>query len=320
VSRATACSRPTLAAALAAFAITSLFGSRAAAETTGAVHGLAQLRWNAPRDLDCPSQQQIELAVERHLGRRIFARDGAEAAIQIDARVAREGERFVAVLRTGGRERHLVTAADRCAAVAEPVALVLSLLVDLPAERSILHLPRRADEPWRLQASAGAIGAHGLLPGVSLGGTLAAGLLSPGELLLIEPALSIWAPIEHHELGSGARWSAWSATLAGCARFWRTAALAGKACADAQVGVLQASGLMLEAPLQPTRMWVSLGARLRWELRLSPPFGLSADVGVEFPLRRDAFYYEARGGSRVRLHRAPWLVPLAAFAIFVRWS
>jgi len=321
VPSATACSQPFRLAALAAFALAAPHGLvDGTAEAQATAQRLARLSWSAPGDGDCPSQDAIERAVESHLGRRVFARSGAQTELRVDTRVVREGERFVAVLRTGDRERRLVSAADHCAAIAGPVALVLSLLVDLPAQRSTLRLPPPARRPWRLQASAGVAGARGLLPGFSLAGTLAAALLSPGDLLLIEPSVWLWAPRERHEDGSGARWSAWSGALAVCPRFWSTAALALRACGDAQVGSLQASGLMLEAPLQPARLWLAAGARLRLELQLAPPVGLRAEAGAEFPLLRDAFHYEGRGGSKVQLHRVPALLPLAVFAIFVRPS
>jgi hypothetical protein len=129
--------------------------------------------------------------VEARLGRPIF-RDPADAEISVEGR-AEPGTaptRWRAVLKITDRggnvlgERVVASNAEACDELGHVVAVTLALMIDPVTEPPpAAEVPEEPEPPrWRFEAVAAVDGGHGLVPGVTIGGT-AVVLVTPPRFL-----------------------------------------------------------------------------------------------------------------------------------------
>lgn len=210
------------------------------AEATNATVGLT---WSTDDDATCPSADALRAAVERLLGRAVFQADDAD--IQLDVAVVRgengRGARLTLARRDGTLvgTRELSSESASCAALLEPLALVVALLIDLPRDHVSLTLPTPRPSPTdvtrvappptappspsahpsapTLDVAIGVEGALGWLPGTPLGPTAELGVRILDDVRLVARTAA-YVPWNSTAAIGGLRLSAVSLALGGA---WR---------------------------------------------------------------------------------------------------
>jgi hypothetical protein len=242
------------------------------------------LRWEAPRD--CPDRSKIEADVARFLAHGARSED---APVVIDARVTKEGGRFVLALSVHASAGALdkTMRADDCKVLASAVALVVAVLLDPTAvvetvERERVAPPPPEPEPAPAPKPAPApapkrkldvqgllrpfvAGSFGPLPrfGVATGGIVGA-QIGPGRI----EVHAIWdAPqrARADTVDAGARLDLWAVGPRGCyAPRWRT--LQVPVCAGGEVGQIRGRGFGLSVSRRARATWAAVtgGAALLW--------------------------------------------------------
>ena len=143
----------------------------------------ASLRWVRLENADtCVSQAELELMVESRLGRGVFTPTESESDIEVAGSIQSEAQggwkaTLVLLRSTGevGGVREISVPGGACSDLSESVALVLSLMVDMPSPRTLIRLPERTpvqEEPpegtaWGLVL--GLRGDHHVWPAVMVG-------------------------------------------------------------------------------------------------------------------------------------------------------
>ena len=269
-------------------------------------HAQAQLRWVRLTDgAGCVAQERLRSMVNQRLGRQVFS-DSSEDAwdVQVAGSVGAEpGGGWLAtlvVVRANGGEvggvREVRSAAGDCNALTESVALVLSLMVDMPRPVVSIRIP---EEPRRDVSAS-------WIPGVEFRLVIAAGDLPVARY-------GVRADIFNQTQGGlriGLGLSAErSATLDAGGFSWVTHGLTASAAlsvrlvtrsswsfgisAEAAAGALTVDASSLSAALAPaayvgSELWVRAGSQRRR--------GLFA-LGIRAPLIRHSFMVLSQGGA-----------------------
>jgi hypothetical protein len=244
-----------------------------------------ELRWDAPAP--CPDRSRIDADLDR------FLADGArrdDAPVVIDARVTRDGEKFVLALQvkapSGAIDKTM--RADDCRVLASAVALVVAVLLDPTAvvetverERAAVPVvpppvpepakpepkPRPPKRKFEVQGLLRPFvaGSFGPLPrfGVATGGI--AGVRIGRARVEVH---AIWeAPQQADAPGvdAGATFDLWAVGPRGCfAPRWRT--LEVPVCGGGEIGQIRGRGSGLSVARSAHATWAALtaGATLLW--------------------------------------------------------
>lgn len=284
-----------------------------------------ELRWSAPAE--CPSGAAIVEATRARLGEL-----GSEAPPElfVEGTVQPQSEGFVATLvlsDTSGRlvgERELRVAGQDCAAIEEPVSLVLAMVLATLRPQSGAHAARREqpevmpptrapaapaevpmtrEVPSRFLMGAGGMTSFGLLPDVGVGATLRA-MYSPGSRVYFGLEASF-------EVGGSARVGTGKIDFqlfGGAARVglqvFRSRPLELIPTLGARAGVVHApSSGFARSFGNDTRAIVLAGPGMLGRLRLVSNFFLEVLPEVELVFVRDEFQ-AFDSGKLYRVHRA----------------
>lgn len=319
------------------------FAQAAHAETTKrplVVH----LSWQAPEE--CPSEKAVRAPVERALERQVFGeRLAADRVVYVvlSPTSFEDGKpsRYRAVLEVetpGGARRgrrELVSDAADCGELREPLALVLSLMVDAelnqaaqeqepdaPRKDPELAAPpaapppprRRVPSPQKREAGAepttqlafelGAGGrlSFGYLPKAAGAGAVEFGLGLVGDVGFIQarPGLAHWAPQESVQDGRGGRFRGWSFLGEVCL---------GRGAFEVCPGLERLEltgepvGLDFGGSSDLTASWARLG--FGWAPRLSSWLGVRIGAHVGMALTRARFVYESATEATILVHETP---------------
>jgi hypothetical protein len=298
----------------------------------------------------CPSAEELRLAVETRLRRRIFvAEDQADLLVELSA--FREGSRYVVLITLLDRERRwlgerrLETGARHCSALDDSLALVLSLAADVrraPAQAPAAAAPAIEDEteagraaspphtedaplstpllipattpaprtPFEFQPSLGSAFGLGLLPRLAWGAQ-ARLVIVPPELWPLVVEGTLWHP---QRLGRehGVDFSLQTLRVGLCPvrRAWGRLELA--LCVDPSLGVMRTRGFGFDEASAATHLWAALGAGGSVRYPIGPLF-LSGAASLLAPLVQRRYFYADE--ETVTLHRAPWLLGVAAISV-----
>ncbi|MEZ4232565.1 MAG: hypothetical protein R3B89_25525 [Polyangiaceae bacterium] len=328
--------------------------SPARAETTKrplVVH----LSWQAPAQ--CPAEGAVRAPVERALEREVFGpRSKADRVIYVvlspKAFQAGKPSHYRAVLEVetpGGARRgrrELVSDGNDCAELREPLALVLSLMVDAelnqagraaepdavgnePASaappqpspaaprRPVSSPPREATDgttpSLAFQLGAGARLGSGYLPKTAgaAGVQLGFGLVGAAGFIQARPGLAYWFPQESVQDGRGGRFRGWSFLGELCA---------GRGPFEICPGVerLELTGEPVGLDFGGSSDLVASYARvqLAWAPRVASWLGVQLAVHVGVPLQRARFVYENATQSSVLVHETPDLATGLGLGVF----
>jgi hypothetical protein len=279
----------------------------------------------------CPDREALVRGVETRLERAVFA-GSEEAAVTVEGTIAPAERGFHASLvmrERGGAvigSRELDADSERCETLADTLALVLALMVDVAEEHVRLHEPETVAAPappspppqppppapeaeprrsFRLDASIGAALLVELLPGVSIGPRLTASA-EPPRFWPIQIEARIAALGEttlEGSGGAGAEFLAWMIGLDLCPRVARAGPITVRVCAGARGGQIRASGFGLRRNESATRALAVALARVEGWLRVAEPVALLLGVGAAVPFQRDRFTVRLPDGSSTLLHR-----------------
>lgn len=298
-----------------------------------------RLTWSSPDDR-CLTESALRQAVERTLGRQVFADDPGLAEVRGEIAPAGTGFRARISLHQSGQPtvQRTLSTGKVCGRLDESVAVVVALMIDTvlaPAEPVQMAVP---DEPPAADAAAiappttttavapagqpltmglalaGGVG-HGVLPGWTPEAGLVA-RLRPSPWLGVEADLRWLATKRALNDGAlGGDFSAWTATLRGCAGT-HGARLRFAGCLGVGSGRLTGSGVGLNArePPSGTLLFAAV-TPARVGVRVAPHVWLSADASVRLMLRRERFGFLDTQGEFAAVHRPSLLAPVLSLAV-----
>ncbi len=302
-------------ASLAALVVA--MATRGAAPDAPRAEGTVELQWQAPEG--CPDGTRVRDEIRRFVA--TGAQTGTLDRVVADARVVREGERYVLELELrlpdGAMKKRIE--ADKCEVLASAAALVMAVMldpkavvetVDAPVEPAPtpppvaeprvappVVAPKPVAPTRKVQAlvRAFAVGSYGAMPrfGAAFGGAIGARigrarveLVAFGELPQRQRSTA--------QPGAGARIDLWTLGARGCF------APAVKRvdfplCAGVEAGQLRARGFGLQVPRRPTAPWLAFpfGAMVMWAP--VPRFAFGGGVDAWVAATRPTFEIEDLG-------------------------
>ena len=290
----------------------SIAGALTLASAVGAVparaRAQARLDWQVPAGTDCIDGARVATAVSAMLGRDVFTSTAtAERAVQGRFERTPDGGwiAVVTLLRRDGEvigTRRVATADPACSALDEPLGLVIALLVDAPAERTVRVPPRPATPPSpaaRFAVLLEGRGSSGLVGPVGAGAELTVSLEWPVRLAV---ELSAGATYGEPSITEGtAELLAIEATLGACGVPLR-GPFRLRLCAGGRGGALRATARGFDTTSPETRPLATVSIWGRFTAELGGGLGLTLTAGAGVPLVRDRFLYADPAGTTHELY------------------
>jgi hypothetical protein len=323
-------------------ALVALFGTTSSLAADERV--TAALVWQrAAQAQECLDSSVLAAAVEEGLHRTVFV-PAARADLIIEVRLDRpaQGQWSAAVDLEDPRgnklgHRELEIRAQQCSAINEPLALVVSLMVDVTresvgAQTSLVQPPPRNAsqfspesrelEPvdvWRKRIYLLGGARIGQLPGIGRGLGLT-GELGPARGWLVALGVTVWVPAQMHSESSGAKFWLGTAEASLCATPAWHPRYEVSLCIGQQLGWLDSRAFGFDLNRTSTAMFYDLTFRVRTTWWATSSLGLHLGLGAGIPLFQDDFFATRSDGSRVSLLARPGLVPLADFGLGWRFG
>jgi hypothetical protein len=260
----------------------------------------------------CPSAPETESAVEGVLGRRPFS--PASCSIHVTAvlkPVSRGGwQADLHFAKPDGAslgDRTLQSRERRCAALKDPISLVIALMVEAAEPETTLEMPPSppASQPAASDriAFASLAVSQGLLPNADLGATLGFGF-DLASWLPVRADATLWFPTSAAPDGRGGEFWGWHAGLALCPALIDTASLRGSLCAGGQAGAIRGTGLGLDYSESAIKPYGDVQARAVVSFPVWGSLALSIHVGLAVPWLRPRFVYHVDAtDSSVEVYR-----------------
>lgn len=318
-----ACNPCWLAGAVCALVISSTRTAHAGERTSS-------LSWVKLDGADsCITTQDLAQAVEKRLERKVFV-SASEADVSVEGHIQRSAGKWRAVITIRDAEgkllgtRDLDSAEKECSSLDEPLALVVSILIDPDAEldappqpaeppsakpppappprvvvkreRVLVPVERAAPEPWRVEASLGGAVALGLLPGAAPGvGAFVA--VEPPHFIGLFVAGNYW--LTRSIDAEGGAESDVSLAYAGggaCPLSFAEGRILYRLCAGVAFGSLQSKGKGFDVTENDEKLSAQLLLPNRFLFRIAGPLALAAGVTVLVPLSRTELTYRTSDG------------------------
>lgn len=314
------CAPPALAALLAAGTLHAQSAPPALPAVPAARLYLDYQR--GPGAQTCASAEQLALAVEARLGRRVFV-PAAQAQLHAELRAQRVGRGYRITLQLFDRDRRplgrrqLSTQARHCSALDEALALVVSLAADVtlpepsaePARPvpldTPLDIPATAPaprQPWQVRLSAGVTLLGGFLPGAALAAALEVEL-APAQFWPFWLRVSRFLE-ERVGVATGAELTAHGLELGVCPWTPRGERFEARLCAQQLLGLLHAQGFGSDDDRQETRISFGLGVEQTLGYRSGNWFVSVSGSLLVTPVRRRYYYLDE---DQITLHEQGWI-------------
>jgi hypothetical protein len=288
----------------------------------------ACLSWAGTARSDCPTAEQTEAAVEAILGHRAFP--AGACSIKMTGRTrALEGGGWQADLsfaKSDGEalgDRSLQSRTWRCAALKDPVALVIALMVEAGESEATLQLPAPMPPPESssepaVTMGAGASVSSGLLPNTGFGATVDFGWMV-GRWLPLRFASTYWFPDSAGRAGYGGQFWAWTGGAGVCPTLVSSTVVEGTLCADVQAGIIHGTGVGLPNAGSPTKPYGEAEVHVRLSFPLWSSLQAFVQLGAAVPWLRPRFVY-LDVGEPVYVHRPEALVWSGGVGVALRAS
>lgn len=283
---------------------------------TRADRGRAHLVLERPAQSFCPTGETMQRDVEALAGHALFTSD-PRADTQVRCDISEHSSGVTARLEVRDKNgtplgtRELSAAPGECAALREPMALILLMLLDREPESAGPSAAAGSPDAraFGLGASLGAL--LGVLPRADAGIGVVV-LPQIGEQLHARIDAGYWFPVTAQTSeGRGGNFRAFSLAGAFCTSLWGSpAGLGVSLCGGVQLAVIQARAQNLLLAHRAARAvgqgFASLELSSRWDRA-----ELRADLGPTLNVARPQFYLLQGAGDRLDVHR-----PAAIGAIF----
>lgn len=327
-----------------AFALATGLTPRASAQTADRAR-TSSLSWLRMTGADaCIATQALARSVEERLGRRVFV-SAAEADVSVEGRIEKRaagGWHSVITIRDGKGALLGTRELDRpdasCAALNEPLALIIAVMIDPEAKLSSgpppLPAPApapapaptpapaaapaaapapapagppdadvpapRAKDPWRFQGDAVATISSGIAPQVDPGGSIAGTLFLPRIPLGLRGYGSLFLPTTAEQDGARASFDLFYLGSAICPTLRRPAIVA-MLCFGGHLGVIRSHPETLNRGVadKTEAIWNAV-SEVRVTIPVLAPLALTAGASAVLPLVRPTFGYERADASRTR--------------------
>ena len=281
----------------------------------------------------CPDQADLAEAVSVRLGRNPFVATNSDMDISVRYQKAESWQALVHLSTASGHSlgvREISTDAANCAALRDPIALVVALLVDVsvdelppepepvagkparPKKRSLrIPAPTPKDPSLRVLWAVSASASAGLLPNLAVGAQ--AGVwIAPSDSIAVGLGLQFW-PSQRDELagrpaGVDIRADALAAELCGPRLDLNSLWL--RPCLVQRFSRLSASAFGFDSNRESGRLALSTGLGGHMFVPLLGSFGAFSSVSADVHWLRDRFVYARSDGTRGELHRP---APIAGF-------
>jgi hypothetical protein len=290
---------------------------------THAEAGRAQLVLERPAQSFCPTRETIESDVEALAGHPVFSSD-PRAALRVRCDISDHASGVSARIEVrdeGGHPigtRELLAAPGECAALREPIAVVLLMLLDREPEPSESSAADRSGAtPFGAGASFG--GLAGMLPRADAGFGLVV-VAKIREALHVRLDGGYWFPVTAHTSeGRGGNFRAFSLAGALCRSVWQSSnGLGVSLCGGAQLAVIQARARNLLVEHREARAlgqgFLTLELSGRWDRS-----ELRADLGPTLAFARPRFYMLQDDGASLDVHRPALLGAIFRIALII-WA
>ena len=302
--------RPVVNAILIAAALGTLSATVSAGERS---LPLAAIHWTAA-SAACADEATVKRAVERQLGRRVFASDEhADVHLYGDVALGRD-DRWHASLVTRTKEggvvgsRAITSATSDCSSLDASVTLLVALAVSPQVERSapapalptierpVQSAPKIRKASWEGAARLGGGVAVGLLPAFAPG--VIAGIeVRPPHFFPIDLSAPLW-PSGDSSGSSGGRFLIGGATLSVCPGTAVAPRLRVALCGGVGVGAIWGRGVGFDANRDATKPFGTVDVGGRAEIELAGPVFVAVALRAIVPFVRPQFVVDDGGGRR----------------------
>jgi hypothetical protein len=202
-----------------------------------------------------------------------------------------------------------------CAALADPVSLVIALMVESGEAQATLQVRSTpAPAPSRSASmSAALVVSSGLLPGLSYGAGVdwAAAL---GSWLSLQVGSSVFFPDSTTTSGRGGEFWSWIGGVALCSRVFSTSVTEGELCAGGRGGAIHGVGIGLPVPWSKTKPYGDAEVHAKVSFPVAGSFSAVAQLGVAVPWLRSRFVYLDAQNS-VPVYEPDKAIPFASIGI-----
>jgi hypothetical protein len=275
----------------------------------------------------CPMAKQTQAAVEDILGRRVFTTQSCDIDVRGAMHRLEHGgwEAKLSFAKTSGEvlgDRSLQSTDASCRALAGPMALAISMMVEAGEAEVTLHVPtaQPMDPPDSDRMSMGFAVSSGLLPRLGYGAS-AAYATRLRSWLPVQLDATFWFPqATTDQNGMGGQFWAWHAGAAYCPTLFDGSILAATACLGFEAGVIHGTGIGIAYAGSPTKPYGDVNARVRLSAPLLGPLEAWAEVGVGVPWVRAQFVYLDAADASVPVHRSSAVVLFGTIGLALRAS
>ncbi len=220
--------------------------------------------------------------------------------------------------------RRLASTAPECSSLAEPLSLVLSLLLQeraasvepspVPQAQATFQAP---SDSWRLETGLALGSAFGSQPELSLGPSGDVWIHAPRMFSVV--ARGSWFLEQQREtLGRGFAVSYASLFLGGCAS-WETDRITVPFCLGPEVARVHARGFGYTQSIGSTKYLSGVAASAGAHWQASDWLSLGGDVSAGLPFQRYQLEFEAPSGEARLLYQRKMLSASAFFGFGVSW-
>jgi hypothetical protein len=324
-----------------------LASGRDARASDGRTSSLSWLRM--PGADSCIATQALARSVEDRLGRHVFV-SASEADVSVEGRIERHagsapGWHSVITIRDGKGAllgtRELDRPDGSCAAMNEPLALVIAVMIDpdaalsppappppapappptappppvpAPPPAPAPPPPAPAKSPMRFQGDATATISSGLTPSLAAGATVAGALFLPNDIPLGFRAYgSLFVPTSAEQFGAKAHFDLFYVGGAVCPTL-RRPAITAMVCIGGQLGVLRSTADTTNRGIgeEIHGLWNGV-TEARFTIPLFAPLAITGGAGIVLPLLRPSFSVAREGasGASADLHKVSFLAMTA---------
>ncbi len=281
------------------------------------------LTWGARPSAGCPPAKKIEAAVEEILDHRVFSERSCDIRVGASLRPLSSGgwQADLGFTKSDGEalgDRSLQSKDAACAALTDPLSLVIALMVEDTEAQVTLHVPAPQPSPAAVananRVSANLNVAWGLLPNLGFGATAGFEATVADGWLPLRLDSTFWFPSSSEPAGPGGSFWAWQGGLGLCPTVL-AATVQGRVCGRVEAGAMRGQGSGLPRNETATKPYADVGVYAVLSFPLFSSLAGFVEIGVAAPWIRPRFVYYDPNGFPVEVHRPHAVIPWGGIGI-----